>query len=277
MTAGRWLTLIALAARDVIAHPSWTVPALVLLLPTLILQLTAATYLRTRLAPAMWTVAIGSVVLIWWTQVATPIISALVHRQRTGAPSAPVLRLARVSLAIGTSVALGLALAVLPGLWLQARYAFAPLLRGGESDDTTLGAMRASAGRARSVMPTLTLLVVSALAASALAQGAVAVIAEAMGTITPVAEVGGRTIFELHYLPHAITSMMAYLGSVAILTIYAAAVSAVWDGVRGVRERAAVPSAVRAAGFRLRVVQAMALALFLAVVAAFAYKVQQHI
>src|SRR5688572_25704414 len=74
----------AVALRNVFTHPSYWLPVLLLLAPTLVVQLAAPTYLRTRLAPASWTVAAGAVLLVWLAQVALPAACALVHARRVG-------------------------------------------------------------------------------------------------------------------------------------------------------------------------------------------------
>ena len=182
--------VVGIAMRYMLTRPSSLLPALALLLPTLALQLAVPSYLRTRLAPAMWTVGVGSVVLIWLSQIATPAVCALVDARRRGTKLLPPAKLARLSLAIGTSVTVGLALAVLPGLWVQARYAFAPLLASRGPDESTLSMLRRSA--AETPIASLMIAAVLALAGSALGQGAVAALAEWVGTVTSVQQTSGR-------------------------------------------------------------------------------------
>ena len=40
-------------------------------------------------------------------------------------------------------------------------------------------------------------------------------------------------MFELHYVPHVLSSILAYAWSAAALTVYAASVSVMCDGIRG--------------------------------------------
>jgi hypothetical protein len=164
--------------------PSYWIPALTLLAPTLVLQLAAPTYLRTRLAPSPWTVAIGAVLLVWLAQVALPLVCLLVHARRARAPQTLDLRLVRLSLVIGTRVTLALAAAVVPGLWLQARYAFAPLLAAQGMSGAASGTLARSQRETHEARGRLLLVGSVALVVSALGQSAVAALAEAMGTIT---------------------------------------------------------------------------------------------
>jgi hypothetical protein len=270
--------LLGAAIRHVLADPSSLRPALALLLPTLGLQLAFPTYLRTRLAPEMWTVGAGAVLLIWLTQAVTPSVCALVHARRTGTRSLSPAQLARLSIALGTSVTTGLALAVLPGLWIQARYAFAPLQSAQDRGDSPLVMMRRSGVETRPAFLALLLMAVSALVGSALGQGAVAALAEAVGTVTPVEHVSGRTIFELHYLPHALTSILAYAWSAATLTVYAAGVSVACDGVRGKSLSTRLDPHPRQVRVGLASVPALAAATtVLLALAAVVYKVRLHL
>ena len=115
------------ALQELFRRPSYLAPAFLLLAPQLLLQLAAPDYLRTRLAPAAWTVAVGAVLLIWLGQAAVPAICALVHARRTGVRLTNRVSFVRLGTAFATRVTAGLLAGVLPGLWLQARYAFAPL------------------------------------------------------------------------------------------------------------------------------------------------------
>jgi hypothetical protein len=113
---------------------------------------------------------------------------------------------------------------------------------------------------------------------SALGQGAVAALAEAVGTVTPVEPLSGRTIFELHYLPHALTSILAYVWSAATLTVYAAGVSVACDGVRGRSRSPRLDPRPRQVGVRLTSVPALAAAsTILLALAAVVYKVRLHL
>jgi hypothetical protein len=250
----------AAAARDTFAHPSYWLPALLLLAPTLVLQLTAPTYLRTRLAPAQWTVALGAVVLIWLSQVAAPAACALVAARRAGMRRTLDWPLVRLSLVIGTRVTLGFAAALVPGFWLQARYAFAPLL------PPDAKAPRASRG--------LVLAGVVALVASALGQSAIAALAESMNTIVPIGQVNGRTVFELHLLPHVATSIAAYVWNAGTLTFQAVCVSLLFEEAR---VAVALQPAARVAVRWLRAAQVTGAVVALGALIAAAYKFQQHL
>ena len=172
----------------------------------------------------------------------------------------------------------GLALAVLPGLWIQARYAFAPLSSAQEYGGSPVVMLRRSAAETRPAIGALLLLAVSALVGSALGQGAVAALAEAMGTTTPVGQMSGRTIFELHYLPHALTSILAYAWSAATLTVYAAGVSVACDNVRGKSVSTRFDLHARHVRVRLASVPALAAATtILLALAAVVYKVRLHL
>ena len=277
-TAPSLTSVIVAAASYVLTRPSSFVPALVLLLPTLALQLVFPTYLRTRLAPSMWTVVAGGAVLIWLSQAATPAVCALVHARRTGTRWLSLTELARISLTIGTSVTLGLALAVLPGLWLQARYAFAPLPTPRGLGDSSIVRLRQSAVETRAVLMSLVVIAVLALIASALGQGVVAALAERMGTVTPVRQIAGHTIFELHYVPHTFTSVMAYAWSAAALTVYATGVSLLSDSVRGASVAAlSNRDEQNIAGWSGSVPAVAAATGILLALAAVVYKVQQHL
>ena len=250
---------------DTLTRGRYWVPALVLLSPTLLLQLAAPTYLRTRLAPAMWTVIVGSVLLIWLAQIAWPATCALVHGLRSQTPRVLDRRLLRSSCAIGTRTTLGLAAGVLPGLWLQARYAFALLPGSGDAASPTRGQQ----GR---------LLLVAGLAfcVSLFGQSAAAVLAEAMGAVSAAGQDNGRTIFRLQYAPHALTSIVAYLCAAGALTFHAVAVSLLFDEARGtVRVAAPMPVSTRAS-VPARVGMLTATAITIAAIAAFVYKVHQH-
>lgn len=251
-----------IALRDAFTQPAYWLPALVLMSPALVLQLAAPTYLRTRLAPSAWTVAAGALLIVWLAQVALPAVCALIHRRRRRLPAAMDLALARLSIGIGTRVTLGLIAGVVPGLWLQAHYAFAPL-SGREHD-------------ARSFRSPLLVVGLGALAASILGQSAVAAIAEAMGAITPAHEVHGKTIFQLNLLPHVITTIAAYIWTVATVVVHALCVSVLFDAARGV---APVETSARAPRARAWVIAGRLAASAVAVGALVAtvYKIQQHL
>ena len=167
---------------------------------------------------------IGSLALVLLTQLVLPAVFALVHARRNGrqAPATPAL--ARASLRAGLRAFLGLVAFVLPGLWLQARYSFAGIYAA--ADDP----LRASTIATRRAIWPLTVLVVTALVASLIGQSLVAVLNESLGVIEQ-ASVDGRMVFQLHYLPHAVTSVVAYLWSAATVTFQAIAVSEIFDEV----------------------------------------------
>ena len=173
---------------------------------------------------------IGSLALVLLTQLVLPAVFALVHARRNGrqAPATPAL--ARASLRAGLRAFLGLVAFVLPGVWLQARYSFAGIYAA--ADDP----LRASTIATRRAIWPLTVLVVTALFASLIGQSLVAVLNESLGVIEQ-ASVDGRMVFQLHYLPHAVTSVVAYLWSAATVTFQAIAVSETFDEVEIPAER----------------------------------------
>ena len=276
MSAGRlsFTSVVAVASREAVTHFSCWLPALVLLAPTLVLQLGAPTYLRTRLAPAPSTVVAGAILLVWLAQIATPAVCALVHARRAGERRNVDRALVRMSLAIGTRVTVGLAALVLPGLWLQARYAFAPL----QTASRLRGTLARSGTNERDA-PQISLFLMGGtlLLLSALGQSAIAAIAEALNTITAAGHVNGRTVFELNFFPHALTSLVAYFWSVATLTLYALCVSTLFDEARGVARREASPGRARRASAWVRVAQATGAAVALGALTAAIYKIQQHV
>jgi hypothetical protein len=218
-------TVAGIALREALTHPSYWLPALLLLVPTLVLQLAAPTYLRTRLAPSMWTVVVGAVLLVWLTQIALPAICALVHARRTAAGRTLDVPLARLSVIIGTRVTLGLAAIVVPGLWLQARYAFAPLQTSAGHDRPVSSLLRATANDMHAPHGRLLMVASFVLIASTLGQSAFAALAEAMGTITAASQADGGTVFRLSVFPHVITTLGAYAWNAGTLTFYALCVS----------------------------------------------------
>jgi hypothetical protein len=264
------------AGRDVVSHPSYCVPALLLLTPTLVLQLAGPTYLRSRLAPAIWTVLVGAVLLIWLGQIAAPAVSALVRSRRAGTRRRLDWPLVRLSAVIGTRVTLGLAAGLVPGLWLQARYAFAPLALSPDDRTRTSTLLKASAEEGRQALGRLLLVAGAALVVSALGQSAIAALAEVMSTIAATGQENGRTVFQLHFLPHALTSIAAYVWSATTLTFHAVCVSVLFDDSRGVQALATRSDAGREARWR-RVGQVTAAAFAAGAMIAAAYKIEQHI
>jgi len=215
--------LLREAVVETVLVPRRWLPALALLLPVLALQLAFPGYLRSRLSPSLSTVVLGGLAIAWLTQVAGVAAVGWVHRQRQGEAVAP-LQLAVVALLAGTGAFAGLLAGAIPGLWLQARWAFAPLTRGQASSRAALGE---SASRARPHMWTLAALGVTTLVLSVLGQSMAAGAADALGTIVPAAVVDGRTRFELHYLPHAATSILAWWLAALAMTVQAVGVSRV--------------------------------------------------
>ena len=265
------------AAGSTLTQPSLWRPAVILLLPTLLLQLAAPTYLRTRLSPSPVFVVIGSLALVLLTQLVLPAVFALVHARRNGrqAPATPVL--ARASLRAGLRAFLGLVAFVLHGLWLQARYSFAGIYAA--ADDP----LRASTIATRRAIWPLTMLVVTALFASLIGQSLVAVLNENLGVVEQ-ASVGGRIVFQLHYLPHAVTSVVAYLWSAATVTFQAIAVSEILTEVEipaDERHSRRQGTAVLASGNRgrdrlHRLIKAVGAIVLICGLAALVYKAQQH-
>jgi hypothetical protein len=211
-------TRLMLDAASELRQPRMWVPAALLLLPPLLLQLAFPHWLRTRLSPSMSTVIIGAVFMAWITQVAAAAswgwVDALRHQRRVQWPA-----LARGALLVGTATLLGLVAGVLPGLWLQSRLAHLPLQGA--------GTMRRQPG-ADGVEPLLGVAAV-ALVVSVLGQSLAAGLAETLGTIVPAAVVDGRILFRLNYLPHLLTSLLAYASTVLALTWQAASVSVAYE------------------------------------------------
>jgi len=274
------LPLTALAKNalvDTLTHPTYWVPALVLLSPTLLLQLAAPTYLRTRLAPAMWTVIVGSALLVWLAQGAWSATCALVHAARSQTPRVLDYRLLRLSFVIGTRTTLALAAGVLPGLWLQARYAFALLPRSGETDRPAPRVTDASFRETRAHQWRLLLVASLAFSVSVFGQSAAAVLAEAMGAVSAAGQENGQTIFRLRYASHALTSVLAYICAAGALTFHAVGVSMLFDEARGAA-RLAIPMPVSSrASVRARIGALAATVIAVGAIAAFVYKVHQHI
>ena len=265
------------AVREAVTHPRYWLPALVLLAPTLLLQLAAPTYLRTRLAPSVATVAVGAFLIVWLVQVALPANSALVHARRAGMRRALGPHLIRMSLVIGTRVTFGLAALLVPGIWLQVRYAFAPLHASVRNDGTVATSLAASTVQVRLAQGRLTLVATSMLLLSILGQSAIAAIAEALHTITAVGHVDGRAVFELHVLPHALTTVAAYVWNAATVTFYALCVSALFDEAHGMVRVDAPAHDTRRANAWVRAAQIAATAAAFGALAAVVYKIQQHV
>jgi len=103
---------------------------------------------------------------------------------------------------------------VWPGLWLQARLAHVPLQRAARTPQPGMPSLGPLVGVAA-----------VALVTSLLGQSLAAGLAEALSTIEPVAVIDGRVQFRLNYLPHLLTSLLAYAWTVFALTWQAASVS----------------------------------------------------
>jgi len=265
------------ALVDTLTHATYWGPALLLLSPTLLLQLAAPTYLRTRLAPAMWTVIVGSALLVWLAQGAWSATCALVHAARSQTPRVLDHRLLRLSFVIGTRTTLALAAGVLPGLWLQARYAFTLLPGSGETDGPALRVTDASFRETRAQQGRLLLVAGLAFCVSVFGQSAAAVLAEAMGAVSAAGQENGQTIFRLRYASHALTSVLAYICAAGALTFHAVGVSMLFDEARGTA-RLAMPMPVSPrASVTARIGMLTATAIAVAAIAAFVYKVHQHI
>lgn len=221
----------------------------------------------------MWTVALGSVLLIWLAQVAWPVVCVFVQARRARRPARVTWPVFAVALSVGTRTTLGLAAGVLPGLWLQARYAFAALVtarEGSSSSDALRDGIVASSG----VRGPLFSLAAAALVVSVLGQSAVAVLAEALGAIRPGGVAEGRTVFVLAYTPHALTSVLAYLTSAFAVTMHAVGVNIMFAEVRGLHVEVSSESTPRVFGIGLRIAGSLVV---MGALAAAAYKVHQHV
>ena len=271
---GRVMPLLTRSALTALRTPSLWIPALILLAPTLAIQLAAPWYLRTRLAPAMWTVALGGVLLIWLAQVAWPLVCVFVQARRTRRPARVTWPVFAVALSVGTRTTLGLAAGVLPGLWLQARYAFAALMTARERSSSSSDALRDGMVESSGVRWPLFSLAAAALVVSVLGQSAVAVLAEALGTIRPGGVAEGRTVFVLAYTPHALTSVLAYLTSAFAVTMHAVGVSLIFAEVRGLHVEVSSESSPRVFGVGVRIAASLVL---MGALTAAAYKVHQHL
>ncbi len=273
----RFSALARQALVDTLTRPAYWGPALVLLSPTLVLQLSAPTYLRTRLAPAMWTVVVGSVLLVWLAQVAWPATCALVHAARWQTPRVLDYRLLRASCAVGTRITLALAAGVLPGLWLQARYAYALLPRSGGTEGPASLLRDASFRETRAQQGRLLLVAGLALCVSMFGQSGAAVLAEAMGAVSVAGQDDGQTIFRLNYASHDLTSVLAYICAAVALTCHAVAVSMLFDEARGTTRLAIPTPASSRASVTVNIGLLTATTVAVAALAAFLYKVHQHI
>ena len=266
--------LLVSSIRSSMASPSLWVPALALLLPTLVFQLAAPTYLRTRLSPSPWFVLAGSLALVLMAQIVMPAIFAMVHARRTGIAAPSLGPTLLVSARAGVRAFAGLLCGLLPGLWLQARYAFAAFPPGESGAD----GLRTSATAARGATGRLMMCGVAALIASALGQSLVAVLNDALAVVRAVGSIEGRTVFQLDYASHAATTMVAYVCAVAAATCHAVGVSMIYEegsAAIGVADdtRLASPTMRPATRFAI----AASLALLVAGIAAAAYKIQQHV
>ena len=123
------------------------------------------------------------------------------------------------------------------------------------------------------------LLLVAGLAfcVSVFGQSAAAVLAEAMGAVSAVGQENGQTVFRLTYGSHALTSVLAYICAAGALTFHAVGVSMLFEEARGAA-RLAIPMPVSArASVTARISMLTATAIAIAAIAAFVYKVHQHI
>jgi hypothetical protein len=249
------------------------VPALIVLFPTLALQLAAPTYLRTRLSPSPWFVILGSVTLLLMTQIAMPAVFALVHALRTGTRPASPRTLLRVSWQAGVRSFGGLLLGIAPGVWLQARYAFAAMagMTGMPGEE-----MSASAAATRPVLGRLMVAGTVALIMSALGQSLVAVLNDALGVVSAVGSLQGRTTFALHYPAHVLTTVVAYVCAAGAATLHAVAVSIVREGLFETARVSVVPSQPATPALP-RYAVVLTLVVLLAGIAAAAFKIQQHV
>jgi hypothetical protein len=267
--------LLLASTRDTLRSITLWTPALLLLLPTLALQLAAPRYLRTRLSPSPWFVVAGSFTIVLLTQMVMPAIFAMVHARRTGEQRPALAPTLPLSVRAGTRVFIGLLLGVIPGLWLQARYAFVAMPIESEG-------LATSATLTRGRMGKLMLCGTVALIASALGQSVVAVLNEALAVVSPAGSIDGRTVFSLQYGSHAVTTMIAYGCAAGAATLHAVGVSIVRQTVDQANELPRVNRTMKRADWpwpaaATRVVIAASIALLIAGLAAAAYKVQQHI
>jgi hypothetical protein len=259
--------------RVALSQPSLWIPALTLLLPTFALQVAAPTYLRTRLSPSPLFVIAGGLLLVLLTQMALPATIALVHARRTRTAPPDVRALLRLSALVGVRTFLGLIAGVIPGLWLQARYAFAPMLASGRGD-----ALRASGATVTPASNALLMLAALAVLVSLFGQSLVAVLNEALGVVHAVGSVDGRTIFGLNYPAHVVTAVVAHVTAAAALTVQAVGTSVLYEASTGtatLMPEATAPVAARRSA-AVRVAQAAAVLALAAGIVATVYKFQQH-
>ncbi len=201
-------------AASELRQPRVWLPAAFLLLPSLLLQLAFPHLLRTRLSPSMSTVVLGSLFIAWTTQVAAAASWGWVDALRRGR-QVRWSALARTALHVGTATLVGLLAGVWPGLWLQARLAHLPM-----QGDVATRPQPGTPGPG----PLLGVATV-ALVMSLLGQSLAAGLAEVLNTIVPAAVVDGRIEFRLNYVPHLLTSLLAYAFTAFALTWQAASVS----------------------------------------------------
>jgi hypothetical protein len=266
--------LLKRALGEASRHPSLAIPAAVLLLPTLVLQLAVPGLLRTRLAPSIWTVVVGSLLIAWLTQVATMASHALVDARRRG-HRVSAWRTARVAMAGGSVVWLGLLAGVLPGLWAQARYAFSPL--DGESEAGPRARLRRSARQTRPMLVALSALTLTALTVSLLGQSLAAGLAEAAGTIVSTGGTGGRMTFRLAYVPHALTTLLAYGFVVASVALQSIGVSLCRDRLEGTSLSPMEPGVTAGWPMTARAIGWSGGLVMVAGLIAAVYKVRQHL
>ena len=270
--------LLLASFRVTLCSGALWIPALSLLLPTLALQLAAPHYLRTRLSPSPGFVVAGSLTIVLLTQMVMPAIFAMVHARRTGVQSPALAPMFPLSVRAGIRAFVGLLLGVVPGLWLQARYAFAAI----PIEAVGAEGLATSATLTRGRMGQLMLCGTVALIASALGQSIVAVLNDALAVVSPAGSIDGRTVFSLHYGYHAITTVIAYGCAAGAATLHAVGVSMVRQTVD---EGDAVPRRSRTMrraewqwpSAEARVVIVASIVLLVAGLAAAAYKIQQHL
>jgi len=112
---------------------------------------------------------------------------------------------------------------------------------------------------------------------SVFGQSAAAVLAEAMGAVSAAGQKNGQTIFRLRYASHALTSVLAYIRAAGALTFHPVGVSMLFDEARGTA-RLAMPMPVSSrASVTAGIGMLTATAIGVAAIAAFVYKVHQHI
>lgn len=252
------------AACAELRDPRLWMPAAVLLLPTLVLQLAFPHWLRTRLSPSLWTVIAGSLCLVLITQMAAAASWGWVHAIRRGSAWRG-RALARAATQVGALTTLGLMAGVLPAFWLQARLAHVPM----QAVDAQVPAASAGDRWRLTGLAALTLLL------STLGQSLAAGLAEALGTIVPAAVVDGRVQFHLNQAPHIVTSVIAYAWTVLALTLQAIAVSLALGDARRLEPTPSLHVA-RPRAFSRLAVTGVALVLVMGVIAA-VHKVQQHL